>query len=652
MALSDPAPAPALAARTLALHWHDDSRPVYTLDTQCGSLRLATGGGDNNVRIWRVSAAKEAPPGSPRSKGQLSSQETSEEAVSGLVAPQQAAFDVQYLSTIPKHTQAINCVRFSPNGTLLASASDDGTIMIWQKSDTLVREFGVEDDDAVESWTLRTACFANASSEIYDLCWSPNGAYICCGLMDNIIRIFNTTTGCMVKQIAEHNHYVQGVTWDPLGEYICSQSVDRSVHVYKVSYAEDGSISVGPTAFYKSFKGGPLELTRENLATATTLASGSSGPGGPSGHGGPLTPVGASGAVNGSTAASIGSVAGETLLRADFPPAVTLTPTPSNALTGPHTMGVSAVTMSPSPSQTTTMEPPHQTPRHKRSLSNSSTASAHSILRVASPLPAVMPSSPKLDPPKQRQHYLYHGEGLQSFFRRLTFSPDGSLLLATSGMYKLTSSEGGESITNTVYVYTRGGINKPPIVHIPGLKKPAIAVRFSPIKYALWPENDTADVFTLPHRMVFAIATQDSIIVYDTQRLQCLGIATNIHYAVITDLAWAKDGKSIFVSSNDGFLSVVSLTDELLGEPIGDFNTVLPLTARPKESPIVTPQLSATPSTPQVFQPPTVLPMTPKLPKRSILEMLGSTPPSKPATEALSSQDTNTSTKTPKRPHV
>jgi chromatin assembly factor 1 subunit B len=62
--------------------------------------------------------------------------------------------------------------------------------------------------------------------------------------------------------------------------------------------------------------------------------------------------------------------------------------------------------------------------------------------------------------------YLYHNEALLSFFRRLSFSTDGSLLLAPAGQYKAGMSNGHEFITkgdepqNTVFVYTRAGLNK------------------------------------------------------------------------------------------------------------------------------------------------------------------------------------------------
>ena len=53
----------------------------------------------------------------------------------------------------------------------------------------------------------------------------------------------DNSTGSVIRQVAEHNHYVQGVAWDPLNEYIATQSSDRSVHVYTLK-TKDGSCTL------------------------------------------------------------------------------------------------------------------------------------------------------------------------------------------------------------------------------------------------------------------------------------------------------------------------------------------------------------------------------------------------------------------------
>ena len=52
--------------------------------------------------------------------------------------------------------------------------------------------------------------------------------------------------------------------------------------------------------------------------------------------------------------------------------------------------------------------------------------------------------------------------------------------------------------------------------------------------------TDFADGFfdELPYRVVFAVATLNSVYVYDSESVLPLTIYANLHYAAITDIAW------------------------------------------------------------------------------------------------------------------
>lgn len=239
------------------------------------------------------------------------------------------------------------------------------------------------------------------------------------------------------------------------------------------------------------------------------------------------------------------------------------------------------------------------------------------------PLPAVMPNSPRpgfglghRDVGSVglgvRQANIYASETLPSFFRRLTFSPDGSLLFTPAGQYRLSQTN-HDDVVNTVYIYTRAGLNKAPVAFLPGHKKPSIAVRCSPILYQLrmaavatkhitldtssageeipaLPEpalghrmsisSSTMDpppvtsapspspsmtapspksmekaydsdgtpttqlppgppmAFGLPYRVVYGVATQDAVYIYDTQQIKPICVVSNLHFATFTDLCW------------------------------------------------------------------------------------------------------------------
>ncbi|KAM5470530.1 Chromatin assembly factor 1 subunit [Microsporum ferrugineum] len=537
-----------MKATPLLIAWHDDNAPIYSVHFDPhGKGRLATAGNDNNVRLWKVES-------------------TGEER------------KVTYLSTLIKHTQAVNVVRFCPKGEMLASAGDDGNVLLWVPSETQTQPgFGQEGLDDKETWRVKHMC-RSSGAEIYDLAWSPDGVFIITGSMDNIARIYNAQTGQMVRQIAEHSHYVQGVAWDPLNEYVATQSSDRSVHIYALK-TKDGQFTL--TTHGKFLK---MDLPARRVSSSSPVPD----------FGGNRVQ---STSGNAMTVSSPGAS------------------TPGTPLTAPLPMDPPPVSLS----------------------RRSSFGSSPSIRRSASPapsmpLPAVKPleaASPGLfGGIGVKNASIYANETFNSFFRRLTFAPDGSLLFTPAGQYKVSlagqNDKVMEDIINTVYVYTRAGFNKPPIAHLPGHKKPSVAVKCSPVYYtlrqgtkptrqifldsssseeafpslpdsvisqpAMEPPSATSEtarslpllgthesdagsqntsltpVFALPYRMVYAVATQDAVLIYDTQQQTPLCIVNNLHFATFTDLSWSHDGLTLIMSSSDGFCSALSFSPGELGQ--------------------------------------------------------------------------------------
>lgn len=299
------------------------------------------------------------------------------------------------------------------------------------------------------------------------------------------------------------------------------------------------------------------------------------------------------------------------------------------------------------------------------------------------PLPAVMPSaSPSLSGGLNigtRTSNIYANETFTSFFRRLAFTPDGSLLLTPAGQYKTSHPAGpdggkaADDVINTVYIYTRAGLNKPPVAYLPGHKKPSIAVKCSPIYYNIRAANtDTKEItidtrtdddipslpepvvpsraptshaamdpppltsapspspsaaamasprnpldsdpspttsappssgpppaFGLPYRIVYAVATQDAVHVYDTQQQRPICVVSNLHYATFTDLSWSSDGQTLLMTSSDGFCSALSFAPGELGtiyqQPVAR-HTPAPISVAKANSAASTPQ--ATPTAP------------------------------------------------------
>ena len=227
-------------------------------------------------------------------------------------------------------------------------------------------------------------------------------------------------SGQCIRNIGEHSHYVQGVAWDPLGEYIATQSSDRSVHIWALK-TRDGQFTL--SQYNRSTR---IELPARRI-------SGSPAPG------------------------DLPTVSTSTRTTQTHEP-VAPSPTPST----PGTPTSISLPMNP---------PPFSSSRRSSFSGSPAQSSISAFRRSASPspalpLPAVKPSSSPKPQTGPKSMYLYHNEALLSFFRRLSFSTDGSLLLAPAGQYKAGMPNGHEFTTkgdepqNTVFVYTRAGLNK------------------------------------------------------------------------------------------------------------------------------------------------------------------------------------------------
>lgn len=178
---------------------------------------------------------------------------------------------------------------------------------------------------------------------------------------------------------------------------------------------------------------------------------------------------------------------------------------------------------------------------------------------------------------------LYHDGTLQTFFRRLCFTPDGKLLLTPTGV---TDYDGVLKPTNTSYGYSRYDLSKPAFV-LPFPNEYTVAVRCSPVLYRLRPYNAEKNppIISLPYRMIYAVATKNSVFFYDTQQPVPFAIVSNIHYTRLTDLTWSTDGNVLIVSSTDGFCSLLTFTENELGERYEEMDAVLCAAANTIENP-------------------------------------------------------------------
>ncbi|XP_050074116.1 chromatin assembly factor 1 subunit B [Anopheles maculipalpis] len=169
---------------------------------------------------------------------------------------------------------------------------------------------------------------------------------------------------------------------------------------------------------------------------------------------------------------------------------------------------------------------------------------------------------PQSHPLRDKTVRLFHDDTLQTFFRRLCFSPDGNLVVTPSGVAEI---EGVPKPLNTTYIFTRNSFRQPCFT-LPSPDQYSVAVRFCPVYFQHRSHaEDKPPLMPLPYRMVFAVATKSSVYLYDTQQAAPFALISNIHYTRLTDIAWSSDGKILIVSSTDGFCSLIFFAEGELG---------------------------------------------------------------------------------------
>lgn len=51
-------------------------------------------------------------------------------------------------------------------------------------------------------------------------------------------------------------------------------------------------------------------------------------------------------------------------------------------------------------------------------------------------------------------------------------------------------------------------------------------------------QKSSPALFNLPYRLVFAVASGDSVLFYDTEQSFPFGYVSNIHYHTLSDISW------------------------------------------------------------------------------------------------------------------